>query len=240
MILIAICDDNPLHLEHAEKLTREVLAREKTAFHIRLFSDAGQLMNAMDEEEFQPDIAVLDIEMDGEDGISLAKDLNALVPGCRIIFLTGYIDYAPDAYTAEHIWFVLKSRASEHFALAMQKALSSLKEQSAASPGFLVREDGRTVFVPLDEILYLSRISRKAFIHCLNRDYTDSRRPALLIPEQLKTHFLQCHQGYWVNLSKIRELDGHEFVLTDGTRIPISRGFRDNAREAFFDTFLSI
>ena len=41
-------------------------------------------------------------------------------------------------------------------------------------------------------------------------------------------------------ISKIRELDGHEFVLTDGTRIPISRGFRDKAREAFFETFLSI
>ena len=48
--------------------------------------------------------------MDGMNGIELANELNSTLPECRIIYLTGYLDYAPDVYTTEHVWFVLKDR----------------------------------------------------------------------------------------------------------------------------------
>ena len=237
MIHIAICDDNPVHLRLAEEMTGEALQARSVSYSTRLFSSAEELLACISSEDFQPEISVLDIEMGGENGISLAKKLNHLLPGCRIIFLTSYLEYAPDAYEAEHIWFVVKARAKEHFGPAMDKALTSLAKSETAAPGLLIREDGKTVFLPLDEIIYVSRIDRKAFIHSTRGDHSDTRRPGLLIPAGLENAFLRCHQGYWLNRSWIRELDHEEFILKDGMRIPISRTYRDAARAAFFDMF---
>lgn len=238
MLRIAICDDDPLHLNDAcARVDRLLKARDKR-HGTRLFSSAEDLLAAMDADAWQPDLAVLDIEMGGADGITLAQELNRRAPACRIIFLTGYVDYAPEVYVAEHIWFVVKSRVEEFFEPALDKALKSLEEGEAAVPGLVIREEGKNVVLPLDSILYIEKVGRRSCIRCTEGDHYDARRPALLIPEALKDHFLHCHQGYWVNFRMIRELDHEEFILRNGSRIPIGRAYRDAARKTFFDRYL--
>ena len=237
MLKIAICDDINDHLQIAGKMVRDYMQAEQRKYETELFHSAEELLEETEKNSYKPDIAILDIEMDGEDGITLAGKLNKSVPLCRIIFLTSYIDYAPDAYETEHIWFVVKKRADEHFAPAMRKALKSLESTDASVPAIIIRDKGSSVAVSLDRILYISKVARKAYIRCVDGEYYDTRRPALLIPDHLRNSFIQCHQGYWVNAAKIRELDHEEFILTDGTRIPISRTFRDSARKQFFGMF---
>ncbi|MBQ1531091.1 MAG: response regulator, partial [Solobacterium sp.] len=135
---IAICDDNSTHLKLAEDLVTSCLDQKHQSYLIQLFSNAEELLSEIDKDHYSPDIAVLDIELDGEDGISLAKRMNQLVPMCRIIFLTAYIDYAPDAYEAEHIWFVVKKTSDRFFPLAMKKALQSLDSSQGAVPGIVI------------------------------------------------------------------------------------------------------
>ena len=237
MLRVAVCDDNPDHLSEAKRRTQEVLTRENQSFKIWPFTSAEFLLERITEEDWQPDIAVLDIEMEGKDGITLAQELNQKVPQCRIIFLTSYLDYAPEVYIAEHIWFVVKNRADEFLDAAMKKALVSLEQKETPVPGLLVREDGKKILVPMTEILYISRVARKAHVHCMDRDYYDPRKPAELIPESLKDSFLRCHQGYWVNVKMIEELDHEEFILRGGIRIPIGRRHRDEARGRFLKKF---
>lgn len=237
MLTTAICDDNAIHLKKAREMTAAALTAASQSFILHEFSSAEELLAWMGSEDNQPDLAVLDIEMDGEDGISLAKKLNQLVPACRIIFLTSYVDYAPDVYAADHIWFVVKSRAAEHFDAAVCKALKSLEEQETASPGLLVREGGKTIFLELSDVLYISKVGRKALVKCISGEHLDRKNPASLIPVGLEHLFIRCHQGYWVNSSQIAELDHEEFVLKDGSRIPISRTYRDKAKRRFFERY---
>lgn len=238
MLRVAVCDDNPFHLSEAKKRAQEILTQENKPFQIWSFSGAEALLERITEEDWQPDIAVLDIEMQGKDGISLAQELNQKVPQCRIIFLTSYLDYAPEVYTAEHIWFVVKNRADEFLDSALKKALFSLEQKETPVPGLLVREGGKKILVPMTDILYISRVARKAHVHCIDRDYYDPRKPAELIPESLKDSFLRCHQGFWVNVKMIEELDHEEFVLRGGIRIPIGRRHREEARSRFLKKFL--
>ncbi len=237
MLITAICDDNAQHLKRAEEMTMQALNDAQQPFALNTFASAEELLSWMDTEAMQPDLAVLDIEMGGEDGISLAKKLNQSAPACRIIFLTSYVDYAPDAYEAEHIWFVVKNRAEEHFNAAVKKALKSLAEKETARTGLLIREEGKSVLLPLEDILFISKVGRKTQIMCVDGPHYAAENPAGLIPDGLTENFLRCHQGYWVNFSQIHELDHEEFVLRDGTRVPISRGFRDEAKRRFFDRY---
>ena len=238
MLKTAICDDIALHLKEAESLIRSFFEKKGISTAITVFSSGTQLLLSIREDDYQPDIAVLDIEMDGVDGITLAKEINALLPGCRIIFLTAYPNYAPDAYLADHVWFVPKDRAENYMEAALERALEAIRRQEAASPGILIRENGVKIFIPVGDVLYISKIGRKSVVFCRDgSERHDTRRPALLIPESLSDRFLQCHQGYWVNIEMIRELDHESFILTNGARIPISRSFRDTARSRFFEAF---
>ena len=40
------------------------------------------------------------------------------------------------------------------------------------------------------------------------------------------SHFLRCHQSYWVNTVHICEGSAKELVTEDGNRIPVSRSYR--------------
>ncbi len=59
-------------------------------------------------EEAPVNIAFLDVEMGGMDGISLARQLSALQPGINIIFVTGFAEYALDAFEVFASGYVLK------------------------------------------------------------------------------------------------------------------------------------
>lgn len=54
------------------------------------------------------DVAILDIEMFGLNGIELAKQCKEIDPNIRIIFLTGYSDYAVSAFKVRASGYLLK------------------------------------------------------------------------------------------------------------------------------------
>ena len=99
--------------------------------------------------------------------------------------------------------------------------------------GILVKGRGRATFVPIDTLLYLERCRRTTLVRTDNTEYISSERPASLLEGEAAESFIRCHMSYWVNREKITAMERSEFVLTDGTRIPISRSFRAEARAAF-------
>lgn len=237
MLTIVLCDDIELHLKQAEKRVTEILDRQDLQYELHLFHNAESLLDQIEFRTIRPDIAILDIEMSGEDGISLAKKLNAFDRKCSVIFLTGYLKYAPDAYETEHIWLVFKNRAEEHLEPALLKALDVYKNNQTVSPGIVVRDNRNSKVIPVEEILYITKVGRKAQVKCLDAEYYDTRSPAALIPKEMSEYFLQCHQSYWVNFKMIAELDKEELVLKQGIRIPISRSHREEVRKKFFERY---
>ena len=235
MISIALCDDMAEHLQRSMTLTQQYMRDEGEECSFRKFSSAEELRTEIEEGYF-PDLAVLDIEMPGTDGITLARQLNTMIPECRIIFLTSYLDYAQESYRAEHIWFTVKKDAEKYLPEALKKALNSIRNNDAVQC-IVIRNNSQKIPVDINEIYYISKVGRKSMCHCADRNLFDTRRPALLIPPNLASRFIRCHQGYWVNKDMIAELDKNEFVLKDKTRIPISRSYRDSARNEFFRRF---
>ena len=86
----------------------------------------------------------------------------------------------------------------------------------------------------LRDILYLERILHKTRVQMRNGTEMVTASPAELLKDVTEGAFIRCHQSYWVNYEHINAMEKNEFVLSDGTRIPISRTFRDSARAEFF------
>ena len=65
-------------------------------------------------------------------------------------------------------------------------------------------------------------------------DLETTQSPQALLAGDAAGEFIRCHQSFWVNSRAIAGMEHETFCLSDGTRVPISRSYRKDAREAFF------
>ena len=101
MNIIAVDDENLILLDLRDAIKEVVPECTLTCF--RIPEDAFDYA-----KENQVDIAFLDISMPGMDGLTLAKHLKNIYEDTNIIFVTGYAEYALDAYAIFASGFLVK------------------------------------------------------------------------------------------------------------------------------------
>ncbi|MDS0133960.1 MULTISPECIES: response regulator transcription factor [unclassified Amycolatopsis] len=76
--------------------------------------------------EHRPDVALLDIDMPGLDGLAAAAVLTAQVPGCRVVILTtfGRTGYLRRAMEAGAVGFVVKDAPADTLADAVRRVVA--------------------------------------------------------------------------------------------------------------------
>ena len=101
MIAIAV-DDEPLMLG---ALTKAIKASDDITF----VADFTSCEDALDYVKSNPvDIAFLDINMRGMGGLSLAEKIIGFCPDCKIVFCTGYEEYAIHAFKLHATGYLMK------------------------------------------------------------------------------------------------------------------------------------
>ena len=229
MVHIAICDDDYKQSQKTEKLILK--KAERFSPETELFSDGTELIKAVKNGGYTPDLAVLDIHMPGNSGIEVAKILNLLIPECSIIFLTSFLGYATEVYETRHNYFILKSELEERIDAALTKVLADRTQE------LRIRfREGRTVqTVTASEVLYLERILKKtAIVLCSGKKHFTAAKAEELLNDVPPGRFVRCHQSFWVNVEKITGMKTESFSLVNGEEIPISRSRKKEAKEAFF------
>ena len=114
----AIAVDDELYM--LEALEEAILASSDIAQVERFSSCSAALAYAM---ENPIDIAFLDINMRGIGGLGLAEKLIGLQPRCKIIFCTGYGEYAVSAFQLHVAGYLMKPITAE----AVQKEIDHIK-----------------------------------------------------------------------------------------------------------------
>ncbi len=73
----------------------------------------------------QPDVALLDIEMPGMDGLSAARALHARLPACKVVILTtfGRSGYLRQAMESGAVGFLLKDAPAAGLAVAIRRVI---------------------------------------------------------------------------------------------------------------------
>ena len=74
----------------------------------------------------RPDVALLDIEMPGSDGLQAAVDLREKLPSCRVLILTtfGRSGYLRRAMESGAVGFLLKDAPATDLAVAIRRAMA--------------------------------------------------------------------------------------------------------------------
>lgn len=107
----------------------------------------------------QPDVALLDIELPGGDGLTAAAELHRLAPRVRVIILTtfGRAGYLRRAMEAGAIGFVLKEAPAETLATAIRRAMEGKRTVDPTLAVTALSEGGNPLTAREREVLAVSR-----------------------------------------------------------------------------------
>ena len=108
MLIFAI-DDEPKMLGLLHQAIREAAPEAR----IEDFSLGTQALKAIEEQNLRPDIVFSDIQMPGIDGLALAVKLKTLSPDTKLVFVTGFGEFALDAFRVHASGYVMKPVEAE-------------------------------------------------------------------------------------------------------------------------------
>ena len=229
MYRIAVCDDNRALLEAAAERLRIYFEGEEIV--LSLFETGEALLNSVREKDCLYQLAILDIELGEMNGIEVGDELNRLLPDCQIIYLTGYLDYAPEVYSTRHTYYVYKPTMEKHLPLALEKAVAALEELIHGR--LVLPQKGEQLVLEKQTILYMERRLRTTIIHTTNGKMTASLPLGELLEMIGLPAFLRCHNSFAVSLDHAAVFRRESFLMKDGTVVPISHSYYPAVREQF-------
>ena len=215
MVRIAICDDSVFDARFLETLCND--EHERYDMEIRSFTDAKEFL--MDYQKNLYDIVFLDIEMPKLGGIEVGKELRKFNSQTILIFATGYPQYAIEGYDCEAFQYLLKPVSKEKLTETLSRAMNKL---SLLHQYYCVKTQN-TIHRCLISDIYFVEYCQKHIIYHLKDDRIETTgRFSDVVSELGKYGFYQVHQGYIVNFSKIKRIQGYDILLEDGSRVMIS------------------
>ena len=170
-------------------------------------------------EEKDFDILLLDIEMGGMDGLTMARAVRRENEDAQIVFITGYSDYIADGYDVAALHYLIKPVRQEKLFQVLDRAAERLKKNEKR---LLLETGGETVLVPLGEIRYLEVVRNYVTVH--GRKDVTVKKPLSEFEPELDERFFRAGRSLILNLTCIRRVGKTEAFLSDGTALPLPRG----------------
>lgn len=196
-------------------------------------------------KSYQPDIVLLDVEMDDGTGFDLMKQITK--PRFQLVFVTAHNQYAIEAFQFSAIDYLLKPVDPEALQRSVQKAIKNIKNNNLQQQveillqqlsgiqnhdkKIVLKDLDNTYFIKISDILYCEAEGT------YTRFFISGSNP-ILVSRNLKEYeaileplgFLRTHHSYLANPAKIKmydKTDGGALVLEGGVSIPVSQRKKD-------------
>lgn len=215
---VLICDDAPDSLM--------MIYEKAKAFFLKLNNEAVfdtfSLCADISEEQLRAcDIALLDVDLEGQgvSGIDLARRLRGVNNRAVILFVTNFIEYAPEGYEVQAFRYILKRDLDAVLGRYLLEAMEQLSEDSDV---LRIQSKGQIQDIALGQILYLEVQG-----HCVSI-FTDDETCAInaslnSFEQKLESNgFLRVHKSYLVNMRRIRKFQCRELTLDNGEVLRVS------------------
>ena len=225
---IGICDGEETWRVKIENLLSVYSRQEKIDLTVIGFSGLSAL-NAHNDIVFH--ILFMDIEFGDNHGVDLAGQISEQWPGCQIIFLARELTCVLNVYKVQHLCVVLKQQLEARLSEIMDKAMLRLRKWKCR----IVFKIHRKAFLvlPPEEIMLLERDKRITRIVSTRGEFITNEKLGSLIERLPVIDFVRCHNSYIVYIPAVELYEKNVFVMKDGRRIVISRGYEEKTKKAY-------
>ncbi|MCR5758433.1 MAG: LytTR family DNA-binding domain-containing protein [Selenomonas sp.] len=223
---IAIADDQKFDLLTTEKQLLGYLRYNHPeiigGLRMESYTSGEDLLATFTPGKFS--LIILDIYMGSMTGIETAEAIRQKDERVPIIFLTTSKEHLLDGYRVFASGYFLKPLVShaEDFAHTFEHILPELlaMEQDISVP-----VAGENVDIPFRNIVYVDINDKHSLrLHLAESDVDTllaySNCSEILLQDK---RFLECHHRIIINMDYVSVMDRDDFVLKDGSKIPISK-----------------
>ena len=239
-----IVDDEPL----ARERIRDLVDRDPEILVAAECGDGLEAIAAI--REYAPDLVFLDVQMPEKSGFDVIEEIGVgQLP--VIVFVTAHDDYAVRAFEVSALDYLLKPFDEDRFAKTLERAkaqirsrkpdefqqrvLSMMEDLRAAPRGLdrlMIKTGGHLVFLRTEEVDWIEAEGNYVRLHVGDVSHLVRETIQSLDDGLDPRRFLRIHRSTIVNLDRVREIQPlvhgeYRVVLTDGTKLTLSRGYRD-------------
>ncbi|MEE8816612.1 MAG: LytTR family DNA-binding domain-containing protein [Lachnospiraceae bacterium] len=231
----AIVEDESAVLSYLRHCLSDAFTSHGESVEFDAFEGAEGFLSMLS-EHYHFDMAFLDIEMPGMDGISLCRKIREIAPDILVVFISNKDELVFQTFEVQPFRFIRKSE----FAHFVEPLCSAVLEELRRRQPEIIR-----VVEPLSQdvysfnvrkILYVEAQGKTCLVHTDDHETTGIRIKFSDLAKMLSGHcFIQTHRSYLVNSAFIFHVGRNSVVLTDHEEIPISRGKTDAVRQQFLE-----
>ena len=208
---ILFCDDNPEIVELLQSVVSEYFEQHSLPCPEYASYTSG---DALVQAEERADIAFLDVEMPGLNGIQVGAMLKEKNPSIKILVVTAYPDYLDEAMKFHVFRYLSKPIDKERLFRNLKDALYQYNMESREYP---IETESGVYVVRAEEILCAEAAMRKVVIHTTAGDFP-STKPMSYWQETLTLPcFHQTHRSYIVNMRFVSTIEKDRVLLKQGT-----------------------
>ena len=236
MLKIAICDDEKMFCDSAERMLKLYMEDKAMPFQADVFNVPSELLD-MTEKGTIYDIYLLDIYMPGITGMSIATELRSRGVKSPIIFLTSSTDHALEAFGVDATHYLLKPYSKDHFYMGMDKAMQSITSHKNES--IVLKADNEYRSIPVSGIIYCEAEDKYQRLYLENGERLLIRISGAELYKQLSQFepFYRCGRAHILSLDYISRVTADSIIFKNGTQLKLPHTVLAGLKKAFFDYF---
>lgn len=243
-IRVLLSDDETL----ARERLRSLLEEEEDLEIVAECGDGKSAIATIERE--RPDLVFLDIQMPEVDGFGVVQELLDAMP--LTIFVTAYDRYAMKAFEVHALDYLLKPVGKERLQAAVDRArcqlqrppdgtfqrrvlemLGDMEARQQAPERIIIKSDGEIVCLKPNEIDWAESAGNYVCLHVAGTTHILRETITALESRLGPRQFMRVHRSTLVNVDRIKTLKpslygDYSILLRDGTKLTLSRGFREN------------
>ena len=232
MIRVLICDDDEAFLNSMYDSVAAFLEEKQVKAKLHKFQYMEEISDQM---MASCDIAFLDIDYNARNytGMDIARRLRQFRKDAIIIFVTNFIEYAPEGYEVQAFRYILKRNLQSELKLYLQQAIDQL---NTSRETVKIQVNGEYIDLPIENVLYMEVMQHNVTVYVRKgksvKSYEIYSSLSELEERLADRGFLRIHKSILVNLRRITKFQSKAAVLDNGTTLRVSeKGYAENKKK---------
>ncbi|SFC65552.1 LytR/AlgR family response regulator transcription factor [Pseudoalteromonas denitrificans] len=239
---IVIVEDEPVIAQRLKRQIGQILVAGKPI--IKWFDDIEDASNYLIEHSI--DLLMLDLNLHGENGFDLLKEITA--QSFHTIIVSAYSEQAIIAFEYGVLDFVAKPFKYERLEVALSRFTDKTSHASHDLKQLAVKKHDGLSFIKISDISFIKADGHYTQLHYVKLHYTQLNlaphdvalhdksidKLSMLLPKQ----FIRVHRSYIVNINKVKRLKigsgaSYQLLIEGEIEVPLSRSRYQEVKSLF-------